>query len=160
MRPFQSRELQHAILGMELEAHESLFDEDALVLKEALPSVCAGLVGIDEEADVVHLAHYTAGEYFVRARCFPTAANDITRACIRYLSLANFAEGPCPNTAIRDRLLTFPFATYAALYWRDHAMQGEDCTYFRSPNGLFQLLLKLQEYKMFYSPDAYPRGEH
>ncbi len=57
---------------------------------EDMVSVCAGLVTVDEESDIIRLVHYTAREYFERKQkdWFGNAETDITQICVTYLSLA------------------------------------------------------------------------
>ncbi|KAL8729858.1 MAG: hypothetical protein Q9181_004854 [Wetmoreana brouardii] len=129
IKPFQLRELQHAVSSMKLGADAGLFiEETSLVDMDLVSRVCAGLVVIDDETDAVRLNHYTVKEYLQseKDRLIPGATNDITKSCIRYLSLKTFAAGPCPEAEIRDRVLKYPFATYAALYWVRHANQEQE----------------------------------
>ncbi len=80
-RPLTIRELQHAL------ATESE-DEDALPDENLPICVCAGLITVDLESDVVRSVHYTTGKYFRRIReiRFPTAQIKITKTCLTYLS--------------------------------------------------------------------------
>ena len=65
MRPLTTSELQHA-LAVELD--ESELDKDNLPEIEDMVSVCAGLVTVDEESNIIHLVHYTTQEYFERTQ--------------------------------------------------------------------------------------------
>ena len=62
-RPLAALELQHALA---VEISESQLDEENLPAIEGMISVCAGLVMIDTESDIIQLVHYTAQEYFTR----------------------------------------------------------------------------------------------
>jgi len=64
-RPLTTTELQHA-LGVEV--GESELDEDNFSQIEDIVSVCAGLVTVDEESNIIRLIHYTTQEYFERTR--------------------------------------------------------------------------------------------
>ena len=126
---FRPRELQHALFSMGLEPKETDFDDGFLIDLELITSSCAGLVSVDEEVDTVRLVHFSVKEYFdgEKDRLFPNATNEIIRSCIRYLSLDAFNVGLCPETAIRDRMLKYPFAAYAAQYWIQYEKQsGEE----------------------------------
>jgi ankyrin repeat protein len=72
------------------------FDQDNLPEIDNMVSVCAGLVTVDEESNIIRLVHYTAQEYFkrIRASWIPNAEDDITIACVTYLAFNVFAVGP------------------------------------------------------------------
>jgi hypothetical protein len=55
-RPLTTIELQHAIA---VEIDEPELDEDNLPDIDDLISVCAGLVTIDKESNIIRLVHYT-----------------------------------------------------------------------------------------------------
>ncbi|KAH6844764.1 ankyrin repeat protein [Chaetomium sp. MPI-CAGE-AT-0009] len=120
-RPLSTTELQHA-LGVEV--GETELDPDNSPLVEDMVSVCAGLVTVDEESNIIRLVHYTTQEYFVRTwkRWFPYAQVDITDICVTYLSFRSFESGPCPtNAEFEDRLRSNQLYDYAACYWGEHA---------------------------------------
>ena len=78
-------ELQHAIA---FEADETRdLDRENVTDIELIVSVCAGLVIVEEESDIIRLVHYTTQEYFERTweRWFPNAHANIARACATYL---------------------------------------------------------------------------
>ncbi|KAK2009129.1 ankyrin [Colletotrichum eremochloae] len=60
-RPLSTMELQHALAIREGDTN---LDYDNLRKIEVILSVCAGMVTVDQESDVVRLIHYTAQEYF------------------------------------------------------------------------------------------------
>jgi hypothetical protein len=64
-RPLTTAELQHALA---VETSESQLDKDNLSEVEDIVSVCAGLVTIDEESDIIRLVHYTTQEYFEQTK--------------------------------------------------------------------------------------------
>ncbi|KAF3222658.1 hypothetical protein TWF106_005464 [Orbilia oligospora] len=84
-RPLTTSELQHALA---VEVGEPSLDEENLPEIQDIISLCAGLVTVDEESDIVRLVHYTAQEYLERTweKWFPNAHVDITERCITYLS--------------------------------------------------------------------------
>jgi hypothetical protein len=120
-RPLTIREIQHALA---VEPEDTDIDEEALPNQDLLVSVCAGLVTIDGESNIIRLVHYTAQEYFERIRMaqFPYAQISIATACLTYVSFNIFAEGPCLNDKeMETRLHTYPLLEYAAQHWGDHA---------------------------------------
>ncbi|BCR91451.1 uncharacterized protein ACHE_70294S [Aspergillus chevalieri] len=128
-RRLTSAELQHAI---GVEENTSEFDSDNIVDVGLMVSVCAGLVIVDKESDIIRLVHYTTQEYFERTwECwFPNAHIDMTKACITYLSFEVFKAGYCPTEdALRERLQLHVLYDYASQNWGHHAgkspIQGE-----------------------------------
>jgi len=61
-------------------------------------SVCARLVTVDEESDIIRLVHYTAQEYLEpsQKQWFPNEESDIARTCVAYLSFNVFDRGRIP----------------------------------------------------------------
>ena len=114
-------ELQHALA---VEAGESQINVENLCSVEDMVSVCAGLVTVDEETNIIRLVHYTTQEYFERTqqRWFPDAQTSITIVCVTYLSFTVFESGVCQtDDEFEERLRTNPFYNYAALNWGHHA---------------------------------------
>src|ERR1700738_134863 len=62
MRPMTVNEIQCALA---VKSGDTDMDEEALPDEDILVSVCAGLVTIDRESNVIRFVHYTAREYFV-----------------------------------------------------------------------------------------------
>lgn len=138
-RPLSTKELQHA-LAVKIGIDE--LDEDAIPQVQDMVSFCAGLVTIDEESDVIRLAHYTTQEFFDRKKSdwFPNAEVMIAETCISYLSLEDFGEyflkesdlGESDsdesepdeaelNYSNLDYLRSCGLYEYASFYWGDHA---------------------------------------
>jgi ankyrin repeat protein len=119
--PLTTLELQHS-LAVEVGAAE--LDEDNLPEIEDMVSVCAGLVTVDEESDIVRLVHYTTQEYFERTQLswFPNAQTDITETCVTYLSFDAFETGFCATIKeFEARLQLNPLYSYASRNWGHHA---------------------------------------
>jgi hypothetical protein len=117
-------ELRHAIAVEGLEANENELNDDGLVEEDLLVAVCAGIVIVDNESQIIRLIHYSTQEYFNRLRdsIFPDARRALTNSCLRYLSLKSFVEGSClTDQHLQQRLVEYPFFMYAALHWGDHA---------------------------------------
>jgi len=119
VRPLTVVELQHALA---IEPGQDHLDSDSLIDEEIMLSVCAGIVTIEDESNLIRFIHYTTQEYLERIRDarFPTARLEITEACIQYL------QQECPNrehlkyAELAERMRRFPFYTYAALNWGAH----------------------------------------
>ncbi|KAH0565067.1 hypothetical protein GP486_001549 [Trichoglossum hirsutum] len=125
-RPLAAIELQHALA---VETGESALDEENLPEVEDIVSVCAGLVTVDVETNIIRLAHYTTQQYFERTQkvWFPNAEDDITTICITYLSFCNFESGLCPTDGeFEERLRMNPLYDYAAHNWGHHARKASD----------------------------------
>ncbi|KAH0562324.1 hypothetical protein GP486_002978 [Trichoglossum hirsutum] len=161
-RPLTVLEIQH---GLAVELKDVELNEEALPDEDDLVSLCAGLVVIDQESNVIRLVHYTTQEYFERIRIarFPNAHTDIAKACLVYILFDEFAKGPCgSDEGLEDRILKYPLIGYAARHWGDHARGG--------PEGEIQeLALRLLEhqpkltcsYQVFCLPiHRYPMYSH
>ncbi|KAI8665872.1 NACHT domain-containing protein [Fusarium keratoplasticum] len=85
-------ELQEALA---VEIGEPKLDQDNLPNMDDVASVCAGLVTIDEESDVVRLVHYTTQDFFERTRdkWFEGAESHIAEVCLTYLLFEQFRGG-------------------------------------------------------------------
>jgi hypothetical protein len=62
-----------------VELDEEGLDEDNIPVVEDIISVCAGLVTIDKESNVIRLVHYTTQDYLkgIREKWNPCAQYDI-----------------------------------------------------------------------------------
>jgi ankyrin repeat protein len=124
LRPLKVGEIQHAMAVMDLDPDETCLDEEDLPSEALLVTVCGGILTIDQESNVIRLIHYTTQEYFERHRgeIFPDAQLNISRACIQYLSMDPFREGPCTtDTDMEDRLRVYKLLDYASHNWGNHA---------------------------------------
>jgi hypothetical protein len=122
--PLTVEAIQHAILALELDPNQPSIDVTDVPQADILVTVCAGLVVIDEESKIIRLVHHTAQEYFDRHRdiFYPAAQATLARACILYLQIPAFAEGPCSTKAQFDaRNARYGFFVYAARHWGNHA---------------------------------------
>ncbi|KAF1808265.1 ankyrin [Eremomyces bilateralis CBS 781.70] len=98
-------------------------DRDNIPDIDDVISVCAGLVIVDKESNIVRLVHYTTQEYFEQIREIwnPTAQQEIASACLTYLSFHVFRDGSCSSDDDLDsRLKEYPLLDYAARYWGYH----------------------------------------
>jgi ankyrin repeat protein len=121
-RSLTVKEIQTALA---IKPDDTYLKEEALPDIDILVSSCAGIVTIDEEAQVLRFVHYTFQEYFAR-KFSSTALGDvnieISRACLTYLLFEEFKNGWCTDDLDMDRRFERnPFLQYAAKYWGIHA---------------------------------------
>ena len=83
--PLRVTAIQHALA---VEIDDVALDEENIPEIDDIVSVCAGLVNVDEEAQVIRLVHYTTYEYLRhnQEKLFPDAHADMAAICITYLS--------------------------------------------------------------------------
>ena len=120
LKPLTLREIQHALA---VEPDDINFDGDSMPDEDVLVSVCAGLVTIDRESNIIRLVHYTTQKYFERIRMtrFPRAQTSIAMTCLVYISFDAFAGGYCrSDQEMEARLHEYPLLEYAAQHWGDH----------------------------------------
>lgn len=144
-RPLNTSELRTALA---VEVGENEFDEDNLPEIEDMVSVCAGLVIVDEESNIIRLVHYTTQEYFERTqdRWFPNAETGITISCVTYVSFLPFQSGILTNDKELDsRLKSNPLYAYAATYWGQHAYKAFESSSNNTSSRLCQQVLAFLE---------------
>ena len=118
-RALSVAEVQHAVA---VSAGMAEMDKEFLPEVEILDSVCAGLVTVNKNSDIIQLVHYTTQEYFERKSLFSNAETDITATCVTYLSFDTFTSGPCStDKEFETRLQLNPLYDYAARNWGHHA---------------------------------------
>ncbi|KAL8963127.1 MAG: hypothetical protein Q9193_000562 [Seirophora villosa] len=146
-RPLRAEALQEAVA---IELGEQDFDLDAIPWIDLVLDVCAGLLILDEENEVVRLVHYTAQDYFDShaQSTFHEAHTHIARECMTYLSYKCFRlidDGDSLSTRsngsiddedslsneFRDswslnRGTRYYLCDYASLSWAQHATKSQD----------------------------------
>jgi len=128
-RALTTEELCHALA---VEQGDEELDCDNIPDIEDIVSVCAGLVIVDEESNIIRLVHYTTQEYFERIRenWNPNAQQEIALTCLTYLSFNAFRSGSCPrDEQFKMRLEQNVFLDYAARYWGYHAQTAQEDVY-------------------------------
>ncbi|KAI1455233.1 ankyrin repeat protein [Annulohypoxylon moriforme] len=119
-RPLRTLELQH---GLAVEAGDTDIDQDNIREIEMIRSVCAGLVIVDEESEVVRLVHYTAQEYFDERQenLFQVEKASLLRACVTYLSFNTFKRGLYPHDAkakAASQMMMGPKSGVSPIFWK------------------------------------------
>jgi ankyrin repeat protein len=119
-------EIQYAV-AVEYEKYK--FDETNITCLDDLVSLCAGLVAVDVETNVIRLEHYTTQEYFERNRLelFPYAEYQMTATCVSYL-FSDMCQRVPPLLFIHDVPFIYPYShseltlfRYADTNWSYHA---------------------------------------
>ncbi|KAI9764578.1 MAG: hypothetical protein M1839_005804, partial [Geoglossum umbratile] len=144
-RQITTTELQYALA---VEVSKSELDEEDFYKIQDIVSVCAGLVTVDKESDIIRLVHFTTQEYFERTQkdWFPTAETDITKTCVTYLSFSVFNSGICAtDEEFKERLQSNRLYDYAARNWGHHACAAS--TVMEQWAGVEQLIQDLLENK-------------
>ncbi|KAF4633612.1 hypothetical protein G7Y89_g4500 [Cudoniella acicularis] len=123
-RVLSTAELQHALA---VEPRTLKLNRKFIPNIEIIGSICAGLVIVDTQSNVVRLVHYTTQEYFDRAQdnWFPNAEINIATVCVTYLSFDEFESGICQNDKeFEERLQTSRLYDYVSHNWGHHARKA------------------------------------
>ncbi|CAI7667154.1 unnamed protein product [Penicillium palitans] len=122
--PLFTEELQHALAVRQC---TSDLDNDFCPSPRILQSVCAGLVTIDKERNVVRLDHYTIQEFFWEKKndLLPNAISGVTEDCGRYLLFDVFESGAdLTQRVFNEGLRRYNLYLYAARNWGRHAREA------------------------------------
>lgn len=123
-RQLTTTELQHALA---VETDEMELDKENLPSVQDMVSVCAGLVTVDYESNIIRLVHYTTQEYFnhTRKNWFPDADMIMADTCASYLLFKGIEEGDGPTDGdFMERSRLNPLYRYAAQNWGHHARKA------------------------------------
>ena len=136
IRPLSLRELQCAL---SIEPGDTELDEANFVDEETLSYVCAGLIVVDQESQIVRLAHYTTQEYFESQKSvlFLEEQKLLATTCLTYLSFDVFSGWQLakdtlsqwlskPPSFLRAHGHDYPLLDYAVSYWHEHAHSSQD----------------------------------
>jgi ankyrin repeat protein len=119
-RRLTSSELQHALA---VEVGKPEFDDERMPEIEDMVSVCAGLVNVDKESDLICLTHRTTQEYLEHSKdtWSPYAHTDIAKTCAMYLSFDAFKAGSSSTSKdVKATLTANALYDYATGYWGHH----------------------------------------
>ncbi|KAL3302800.1 ankyrin repeat protein [Colletotrichum asianum] len=142
-RPLRASELRHALA---VERGTTGLDRENILNIHLIISVCAQLVTVGEQSQIVSLNHHTTHSYFKQAavRWLPDAHCLIAKSCTTYLSLDAFGSDS-QHANVENRLQEYPLYEYAALEWGHHAREVSPPT-----EGLMSFLMGSQN-KLEYS---------
>jgi hypothetical protein len=127
-RLLTTKELCHALA---IEPGDKALNDDNVYEVEDITSVCAGLITVDKESNIIRLVHYTTQEYFERVllEWNPSAQKEIAVVCLTYLSFDTFRSGSCAgDKAFEQRLAKNAFFDYSAHYWSEHIRSVQSTT--------------------------------
>ena len=124
------------------------FDEDAMTPGSTLVSICAGLVTVDTDSNIIRLVHYTTQEFFekIRGSLFHNAQADIAIICLTYLS---FDYPMYEYLEYRDNT---SFFGYAAQYWRDHLRASPESEINYVNDLIIEILSKPKKVQILFRP--------
>jgi hypothetical protein len=125
-RPLTVAEMQHAV---KVESTTTGIEEEELISEDILVSVCAGIVTVDHESNIIRLVHYSTQEYFLQKGSvhFRDANQEIANTCLTYLLFENFKDGYCKSDKDLGYLLEKnPLLDYAARNWTVHARESTE----------------------------------
>src|SRR3984957_2730079 len=136
-RPLTTLELRHALA---VEIGQSELDEENVPEIEDMVFVCAGLVTVDEQSNIIRLVHYTTQQFLETNMSWLNAQKDIavtnaqndiamtnfqtniTITCVTYITFDCFGTGFCTtDKEFKARLQLYPLYNYAARNWGHHA---------------------------------------
>lgn len=139
-RTLRQKELLHALAFSESNTRA----EKRIPTVSHVLSMCAGLIVVDEIHDTVSLFHKTLYDFLDKkhAEFLPLGDQIVGKTCVGYLSLGDFADGPCirpeagslhfacqppdwARYAYEDLLVHYPLYEYAQRHWHDH-IRGSD----------------------------------
>jgi ankyrin repeat protein len=158
-RQLRTAELQHAVA---VEPGSTELDTRFIPDVEIIGSICAGLITIDTQSDIIRLAHYTTQDYFDRTpdRLLPNAVVHIARSCMTYLSFDAFkSKDKLLHSVFKKRLQTYPLYEYSARNWANHVRQvpvlvQEVLEFLKDQVNLQELIQVAEGNMMFlFSPD-------
>ena len=117
-------ELQHAVA---VQFGKPNLDKNFIPSVEMIGSVCAGLITIDTQSDVVRMVHATTHKYLEGTTkfWFPEPETYMAMTCVTYLSFEPFESGFCQTDEEFDkRRQLYPLYDYAAENWGHHARKA------------------------------------
>ncbi|PVH69381.1 hypothetical protein DL98DRAFT_439187 [Cadophora sp. DSE1049] len=126
-------ELRHALA---VKPGASTLDGKDLPFPNIIPTVCAGLVtvdevAVDEDSRTVRFLHDTTRDYLethmfcIIPRKDPETQRTLTTICVTYLSFEVFESGFCrTDDEFEERLRSNPLYDYAAYNWAHHAREA------------------------------------
>ncbi|KAF2179748.1 hypothetical protein K469DRAFT_673892 [Zopfia rhizophila CBS 207.26] len=129
-RLLTTKELCHALA---IDPSDKALNSDNVSDVEDIISVCARLVTVDEESNIIRLVHYTTQEYFGRLRgAYIHSRGHVYLAVIAiptYLSFDTFRSGSCADDkAFEQRLAKNTFFNHSAHSWSKHIRPVEKIT--------------------------------
>ncbi|CEI63859.1 unnamed protein product [Fusarium venenatum] len=118
--PLRTEDLSYAL---SVEPDSENIDDENVPDIEDIVGVCAGLIIIDKESNIVRLVHKSAKEYFERhqTQLFPGASKTMARLCLKFIGLSTSIAG----FDKRVEASWPPFWRYADINWAYHSRRAE-----------------------------------
>ncbi|KAK6540680.1 hypothetical protein TWF694_008073 [Orbilia ellipsospora] len=140
-QPLQAQDLL-AALAVEPGVFEQTISHQ--VLQSTVLDICAGFIVVNDTSGAAELAHETVQEYLLRVHVTPAdALVSLTRACLNYLSLDQFADigfwsslGDNPTLQLKG-IAGIPFYLYSVRNWETQIV---DCDQDAIENDLIAFL--------------------
>jgi ankyrin repeat protein len=125
-RPLDVNELQHAIASLD---NDPGYSEEDLETEKSILSSCLGVLLYSKTSQTVELVHSSSREFVLEYLDLHDEITHITigRACLRYMSSAEMAKGPCLSLEdLKTRLTKMPFLEHVTRYYGDHVKPVQD----------------------------------
>jgi ankyrin repeat protein len=125
-RPLNVNELQHAIASFD---NDPGYSEEDLETEKSILSSCLGLLLYSKTSQTIELVHSSSREFVLRYLDLHDEITHITigRACLKYMSSAEMAKGPCLSLEdLKTRLTKMPFLEYVTRYYGEHVKPVQD----------------------------------
>lgn len=171
-RPLTLRELQYAIISMNLKRGDKEFDTDSITTEGIILSTCMGLMVVDSDTTIsmpykkVRLVHYTTQEYLLKVRdtLFTPFLPGISVACLRYrrlVELNSFIPSVEEQALCTEFLKVFQTYNpeFHSFIGRANVLEEEKTLYSLFPSHsivVVKLLEKLLESQMRWVLDELP----
>ena len=124
--------------ALSIEAGDTEVDLDNWIPVDIIVLVCAGLVIVDIESDIIRLVHYTAQEYFdgLQNDEGSQGHQEIATTCLTYLCFEQFRITNADNTlAVQDEAEPRPFNTTPAWFAQRWDVSSSYCRSYKSSHS-------------------------
>ncbi|KAF8248484.1 hypothetical protein K440DRAFT_660797 [Wilcoxina mikolae CBS 423.85] len=117
LRPLRFSELQ---VFVAIEDGDSELDPESLAELSTIVDICASLIVLEEETQVIRLAHYTVQTYLESLPMMGNAHRNLAWTCLNYLSFDEFSRLTEKQSAYRSEFFSNSQFRYATENWGHH----------------------------------------